>query len=568
MAIAAAIVLNAGAAETSKVLILPFDIHAGEDLGFLQQGIEDMLSSRLSREGALIPIINANARKELKNLSRADERKAASLGNEFGADYVAYGSLTIFGESISTDAKFYDIKQKKTIVTFYETGKGRGAVISHVNLFASEVHERLFGDKSSERRATAKTEKRRMHPNKLWTGDTETPASPVPEKIEKPAPSELEKAAPPKYKETAPLEPEKTIPLKLEKDVPAEPKAQRNEQIWRSRNFRTFVKGLSLGDVDGDGNIETVYADENKLCVFRQTGGTLQKMREIKSRYFHEIIAIDVADINGNGKSEIFVSNISSNKKLTSSIVLEWNGSGFEEIVSKSKWYYRVVNIPGRGPALFGQSRGIGKPFSPGIHELRWKGNEYVSVGRKALFRWANVFGMAFGDVLNNGSETITAFSAGDYLLLLDENGEKLWESGEEYGGSANYLEYPDDAAARIGGEREMSRIYIPQRILVADVDKDGKNEVVSVINKDTAARMLERFRLYKSGRFESLEWNGIGLVPEWKTNDISGYVSDYAIGDFDNDGRDELVFSVVAEIGSILGKSKSFIAALELGGP
>jgi hypothetical protein len=53
-----------------------------------------------------------------------------------------------------------------------------------------------------------------------------------------------------------------------------------------------------------------------------------------------------------------------------------------------------------------------------------------------------------------------------------------------------------------------------------------------------------------------------MGLYQKWRTREISGYISDYAIADVNNDGQDELVFSVVEKHSSALGKAKSFIAS------
>jgi hypothetical protein len=64
----------------------------------------------------------------------------------------------------------------------------------------------------------------------------------------------------------------------------------------------------------------------------------------------------------------------------------------------------------------------------------------------------------------------------------------------------------------------------------------------------------------------ESHIWNGLGLVPLWKTRKISGRIQDFAIGDFDGDGRKELVVAVIMKEGRAIGTSpKSSIIAYEL---
>jgi hypothetical protein len=54
-----------------------------------------------------------------------------------------------------------------------------------------------------------------------------------------------------------------------------------------------------------------------------------------------------------------------------------------------------------------------------------------------------------------------------------------------------------------------------------------------------------------------------VGLAAQWRTRKFAGYISDYNMGDFDNDGRDELVFAVVKKTGDpITGQYKSYLVS------
>jgi hypothetical protein len=62
------------------------------------------------------------------------------------------------------------------------------------------------------------------------------------------------------------------------------------------------------------------------------------------------------------------------------------------------------------------------------------------------------------------------------------------------------------------------------------------------------------------------LSWDGLGLALNWKTRKIHGYVSDFAIADFDNDGEEEIVAAVVMSKGaSFVVKPKSAIISYDL---
>jgi len=108
-------------------------------------------------------------------------------------------------------------------------------------------------------------------------------------------------------------------------------------------------------------------------------------------------------------------------------------------------------------------------------------------------------------------------------------------------------------------------RFYLPQRIYIRDLIGDGKHEVVVASNKGSLGRLFGRFRDFSSGRTMVLSWNGSGLAPMWQTAKTSGYVSDCAIADFDNDGKDEVVVAAVESKGTMVTAAKSSIMAYEL---
>jgi hypothetical protein len=106
---------------------------------------------------------------------------------------------------------------------------------------------------------------------------------------------------------------------------------------------------------------------------------------------------------------------------------------------------------------------------------------------------------------------------------------------------------------------------YLQQRIFVADLDQDKKNEVIVVKNQDVSRGLFHRYRKYTSGHFEALVWDTVGLRRQWKTRKFTGYISDYDISDLDNDGTDELVFAVMAKSDSPLADPKSYIVSWSL---
>lgn len=514
----------------SKVLILPFSIHSDKDLSFLKNGIQDMLGTRLTKPGKLQPISKEAAQKSVQGLAAINEKTAVSLGENLGADYVVFGSLTVFGDSISTDARLLDTSRKKVLLSFNEAGKESGEVISHIDRFAGKVDETLFGGAGAGTAPSAAApsspeEQSRMHPESLWTGK-------VDDEDQRLAAGETGRGA--------------------------------LGDAWKSRNFNLAIEGLDVGDVNADGKNEVVFMTERSVFVYRHMNERFVKIAEIEGGVNNRHLGINVADINGNGVAEIFVTNQHKEQQTLLSYVLEWDGTGFRKIVENARWYFRVIEHPRRGKILVGQQRNLKRPFSGGITEMSYSGAEYLPSmnGDIPLPPWVNVFGFAFGDVTNSGQEMTVAFSERNYLRVLTPDNQKEWESEEPYISGGLFLEYPDEAAARIGTYKEQIRYYLPQRIVIGDVDKDGKNEVLVCRNKDAADGLFAKLRLFKSGQVECLKWDQFGLYPKWKTRNISGHVSDFTVGDIDDDGKPELVFAIIKNIASVMGDARSFIAS------
>ena len=167
--------------------------------------------------------------------------------------------------------------------------------------------------------------------------------------------------------------------------------------------------------------------------------------------------------------------------------------------------------------------------------------------------------GISLGHVMNDGSEAAVVYDELDYLRIYDLSGKQIWKDGDKSGGSPDYFELPD------AGAKDMKNYaYYPQRILIQDINKDGTNDVITIKNHRLSE--LISFKSFTSGEIEIRNWDGIGLSVLWKTRKLSGYFSDFSVGDFDNDGKDELVAALVIKTGSVITtQPKSAFIAYEL---
>ena len=269
-----------------------------------------------------------------------------------------------------------------------------------------------------------------------------------------------------------------------------------------------------------------------------------------------------MADINQNGTSEIFVTSLNAGKNVLVSFVLEYDGKNFIKILEDSHWYYRVVDTPARGRILLGQRPRMNKPFSGTIYEMRWENGDYVPGDEIKSPRNTNLLGLTVGDVMNNGQEMAVAYKPNDQIQVFDSSGNVMWEGGDRSGGSMLYYATRE----QVREAKIENKLYLPMRLLVWKNTNKNESEVITVNNHDATDYKTE-YRYLNKTHIESLSWDGVGLGPNWKTRRISGYIQDITIGDFDNDGQDELVAALVMKEGKVilLGEPKSTIIAYEL---
>jgi TolB-like protein len=543
--------INSIAADPKRVALLPFKINAAQDLSFLKDGIFDMLTSRLSKEGR----VEVLGRDQIQGAVQAEapsgtinEATARRIGTRLGADFVLFGSLTVLGENVSIDAKMVDVSGSKPTVAFFDQSQDLGAVIPKINLIAADINDKMFG--RAQVSATAKAA----------AAVSAAPAA---------------KPPPPK-KSSIYDHPEKVL---QEDGFISEGKSEgaaaqgflpgANQEIqarfWKSASFKHLINGVALGDVDGDGQVETMMITPHDLLIYRSEGGAFRKIAEIKESNNKILIGVDAADINENGYAEIFVTSLNAGRDVVNSFIVEYDGKKFNKIIDNTRYYYRVAETPSRGNILLGQRPSTGKPSAGAIYELRWQNREYVPTDPVSTPRNTNLIGLTVGDVLNNGQETAVAYREDDRIQVIDSSGKTLWDNGERLGGSMIYASVPLEYRGQV-----KNKWYYPLRLVVWHNKARKESEVIAVQNHDLTSNTLQEFRYFTKTYIAGFTWDGMGLGPSWKTRQLTGYIQDFTVGDFDNDGQDELIAALVTKEGrvALISEAKSTIIAYELTSP
>ncbi|MEW5734224.1 MAG: FG-GAP-like repeat-containing protein [Thermodesulfobacteriota bacterium] len=488
-------------AAPKTVALLPFTVHADRDMSFLRAGLYDMLASRLSWEGRVAMVSRAESFKAAEAVKGPlDEKAALAVGKELSADYVLFGSVTSLGEAVSIDATVLPVSGTGSPQSFSRAAESLGKVIPAVNELCAEINFSVFGRGEFKAAAPVEAPQGRANPEQSYrreTGQTAAGTSPV---------SMAAGGGPAK-------------------------------DFWISQTFSTALMSLCMADVDGDKADETVTADSDAVWAYRYVSGRLAGICSYKVGKYIQILWLDAADLDGDGKAEVYVSALDTNGQSLVSFVLVFDGKAFQVKAQDQPWYFRVLSVPGRGKVLYGQRRGVSDLYLPGVTELVMEGGKYAAKGA-AIPRAGCIFGVGLGRFTGADQQGILILDDAGDLRLYSDTGEKVYKSDESYGGSEKYMRVPDPTT-------NQNVSYLPQRLIVTDVSGGAQGALV-VKNEGTTGRLLGRFRMFTSGRFDELAWNGLGLTPVWSTAKISGLITDYGLGDVDGDGVTELVVAVV----------------------
>ena len=418
-----------------KVAILPFQIHSQENLDYLREGIYDMLSSRIAAEGKIIVVERTAVERAFyeERPMRLDETVAKKIGMRVGADYIVLGSLTKIGDYISLDARLISITEEKPPLGAFTQHKGIEEMMVKIGEFAQDIGYKITG-----RRATASRPADPRHPYLV----------------------------PPK-KEIGRIDPA-------------------GLGFRKSQTFPLEIKGLDIGDVDGDKKNELVMMDRHNLYIFSYDGEKLKLILKVEQGNEHNFLTLDVADVNRNGVAEIIVTSVVVDDLR--SFILEYEEGKFKKIAENENWYFRVLDHPKEGPLLMGQRMSSEGLASGPIYRFIWKKKSFERGPKMDFPREAKIFGLTVADLRSQGAFDNVILEDSERLSIVSADGKFSWRSRVLYGGTKNFYDTKkktdlDDRP----GEGADWRVFIPGRIIAKDLDGDGLKEVIINRNHRTS---------------------------------------------------------------------------------
>ena len=535
------------------VAVLPFSMHAPPDLAYLQDGVRDMLTSRLAWEGK-VQVVDRNSVSQAMKGSKGDlpPEEAKRIGKSLKADYVLFGSLTALGQSVSIDAKMASITGNAEPVSLYTQTKSMDEVIPQINRFAQNINQKVFSRGGEEGGSTG--------------SDADSASNRNPE-----------------FLVAGMLQGKDNISYLNPNFVEITSEATlRRSGIWRSQEFAESVVGMDVGDLDGDGKNEVVLATTTKVMVFRREAQGLKPIATYNGTRTDRFLSVSVVDVNREGKCQIYVTNLKKYNQVGADIPESVNATrGFTEGVASFglamaggklqpignpvPYFLNGVVLPKRGKVLLGQEKAESSvgAFKPGMFEMQIRGGKIATSIPVNVPTQCNVFNFAVADINNDHLDEFIVVDTSAHLRVLNSAGDTIWKGDRLFATTSYQFE------GKVNDRRynDVEHYFMPCSIQITDLNGDGIPEIVVTRNIDNPSRFLpDSMKYFDKCEVVSLSWDNAGMVENWKTREIAGMVTSLRVADLENAGKSQLVLTVVSARDLLkLTNPKSSVLSYEL---
>jgi hypothetical protein len=484
-ALAAAAAPAVSADYPRRVAIAPFSSLAKEDIQQTVSVLPRLLSSRLmALAGAEVTLLPAG------------EKSAAASAREANIPILLHGTVAKLGKGYSIDVTALDPATGKTANAFFAAAASEDEIIPQLGVLAAEIAEKLFGIKTIVRAAPVVTPQAYPAPQLPGTSLPSHPAAGAAAVAPYPSAQTAPPVAP-----SGPWEPRSIVKVSASDKIA--------DELYR----------VGSGDLDGDGSPEVAAIGSRKLWVYKVNADNVLPFRKLERNNSHLFLNVETADVDGDGKAEIVVTDLVGDR--LKSFVVKYKGEGLETVAPEIP-YYIISLEDGKGNRrLIGQARGVTEPYSGKIVYLKWNGKTLVPDGTVPTTVESGIFGLAAlpGDADNR----FLYIDSDEHIRLVDPKGKTVYKTKEYYSGAVQLFTWGMDTRSNVGPDRH----YIRGRI--HPVSMEGKSTVFLV--RQAKGNMLFRdVRTFDWSRLVFLSWGGDGFSEKGASERIDNLMSDFAV--------------------------------------
>jgi hypothetical protein len=285
---------------------------------------------------------------------------------------------------------------------------------------------------------------------------------------------------------------------------------------------------LAAADFEGTGTLQYAFSDGVKLHVYRQgPSGWREEWVEPAPVDAEDVrnINLDIADINANGRPELFVTDMRKGKVI--SRVVEFQ-DGLYQRVADLPGFLRVIHYPGKGVILVGQDYDPRSFYAGQPKHYVWSNGHYIAGQELSLPKGVNLYGFTFA-TFGESKPLIVALDDKNHVLVYSGD-SPVWKSEETYPSIGLSVNKPVTTSTAVISQsvadtEKSEKVRIPGRVLALDMNGDGRDEII--LPKNIGDTFLGG---YTKADFVSLGWTGARLEQRWRIKDLPGVVVDFQI--------------------------------------
>lgn len=498
-----------------KIIVPAFAVHTAENLDYLKTALKSMLLTRLLQEGEF-ETVEPPAEAPMKPKGQTTQEQTKSKPEKFepvslkeSADFLLRGALNKIGNAVSLDVEVVDLKTGAGVGGAFVEGENLDSLVKMVETLAKNLGRTLApptGESAS--RKTESSSKTAVEPPPPQTIESKEAEKPVVEE-EREKPKETQVAKRPSPALAAPFAEKKWF-----------------GPLWQSEKLPSEIRGIALGNVTKKGPKELVVLTRQSLLIYEIKDNGLRFQRDFKANPQEIFLRVDVSDVSKGEGYLLFLT--SWRKNQIRSMVLRVTSRGTQQLGQDLNWFFRVVDLPALGTRLVGQRFDPNLTFGGAVTLLVNKNGKLTEGDQLRLPSSANIYNFNF--VETKGSFGVIVEGEDGLLRFYSADGRLEWASKESYPGSTYYI---------IKGKAPIfGRTFVRQ--------SDGRNpELFLYHNRGTFLRTSTDAKAISSGVL-GFGWDGEKIVPLWETTGIEGEITDFQVGDMDDQAGDEMIVASV----------------------
>ncbi|MDD2464378.1 MAG: VCBS repeat-containing protein [Desulfobulbus sp.] len=499
------------AAAKPQVLFLPFDVQIPGSYSYLRNGLASTLASRLATRANVATIAQGSTSEQLAQaLNTGNYNAFGQLLQRSGADYLVMGSLAPKAGQFELMGYVFSRTASQAPKQFQQDFQSVDDAMPAIDAMAWEISGKVFnrprpdalagtvGGKGMNAFQTAHPE--RAYREGLMSGSATG--------LEVGGPFELVSS-------------------------------------FRSKGISGEAMDINAGDLDGDGREEILVLSNGSLKLYRNEKGAFRMLATVDLPNHLRYHAVTLGDLNHNGRQEIVLS--ASNGDHPDATIMEWNGRKITTLVDHAPWYLATVTAPGQAPLLAGQQSLASEVGGGDIFTMELSSTGEVIAGKQlALPKGINIFDFTLADIDGDGVKEILTISSGNRLQVYDANGSLRWTSAELIGASNKF--FGTLTSTNNAANSEKDSVWVHTRIVVADLDFDGINDVLVGSNRMETVRFMPNLRYFDGASLSAYQWKNGSMNRLWETKKIPGYITNYQMGQNEAAGNQYRIYFAETE--------------------